>query len=219
MSQKLMGRKAGMTQRFDKDGNLVVCTVIVVEPNVVTQVKSEEKEGYNAVQIGFDAYQSKDKRRQDRLVGKPRLGHFKKAGVEPRRHLMEVRIDGDLPEAGTEWSVDLFEVGQKVDVTGKTKGKGYQGLMKKDGFAGGPAAHGSGFHRRAGSTGMRSTPGWCFKGSPRPSQMGNWQRTVQNLEVVEVDKERNLLLLKGATPGHRGSLVVIGSAIKKVKNG
>ena len=214
--QKLMGRKRGMTQRFDKDGNLVVCTVIEAEPNIVTQVKTLEVDGYAAVQTSFDPIVSKDERRTARLAGKPRTGHFKKANVAPSRFLMESRRD-DASEmsVGEEVTVALFEEGQFVDVTGTSKGKGYQGLMKKNNFAGGPAAHGSGFHRRAGSTGMRSTPGRCLPGGPRPSQMGNKKQTVQNLRVLAVDAERNLLLVKGAVPGAKGSVVVIGSAVKK----
>lgn len=216
--QKLMGRKRGMTQRFDNEGNLVVCTVVEAAPNIVTQIKTAEVDGYTAVQTCFDPIISKDERRTLRLVGKPLAGHYKKANAAPSRFLIESRCNG-APEmsVGDEVTVALFEEGQLVDVTGTSKGKGYQGLMKKNNFSGGPAAHGSGFHRRAGSTGMRSTPGRCLPGGPRPSQMGNKKSTVQNLQVLAVDAERNLLLIKGAIPGANGTVVVIDSAVKKTK--
>jgi large subunit ribosomal protein L3 len=216
--QKLMGRKRGMTQRFDNEGNLVVCTVIEAAPNYVTQVKTPEKDGYAAVQTSFDPIVSKDERRTVRLAGKPRIGHFKKANVAPSRFLMESRRE-DAAEVsmGDEVTVAIFEEGQFVDVSGTSKGKGFQGLMKKNNFSGGPAAHGSGFHRHAGSTGMRSTPGRCLPGSPRPSRMGGKKTTVQNLRVLAVDSERNLLLIQGAIPGANGSVVVIGAAVKKTK--
>ncbi len=215
MGQKLMGRKRGMTQRFDKKGNVVVCTVIEADPNVVTQVKIVERDGYAAVQSGFDEVKSKDERRNVRLVGKPKMGHFSKNGLPPQRFLAESRRE-DLEgvSVGDQLTVALFDEGQRVDVTGTSKGKGFAGVMKLHGFSGGPAAHGSGFHRHAGSTGMRSTPGRCLPGSPRPSQMGNRRRTVQNLEVLEIDTERNLILIKGAIPGHRGSVVMISPAVK-----
>lgn len=208
MTHKLMGRKAGMTQRYDENGNAIACTVIVVDPNVVTQVKTVETDGYAAVQTA--AGEVREKR-----VAKPQLGHFKKAGVSARRHLQEFRVDDTAGfQVGQELGVDLFSAGDKLDVSGTTKGRGYQGTIRLHGFRGGPAAHGSGFHRHSGSTGMRSTPGRCLPGGKRASQMGNRQRTTQNVQVVAVDKERNLLLVKGSIPGATGSWVTLGRAVK-----
>jgi large subunit ribosomal protein L3 len=216
MTCKLMGRKRGMTQRFDETGSVVICTVIEVEPNVITQVKTVERDGYNAIQFGFEQISAGDERTVERRVGKPLAGHFKKAGVAPRRHLMEVWVDSpDEHKVGDEFTVGQFEAGVMVDVAGVSKGRGYQGVMRLHNFSGGPGAHGSGFHRHAGSTGMRSTPGRCFPGGKRPSQMGNRACTVQNLQVELVDPERNLIVIRGAIPGYNGALVTISPAIKK----
>ncbi len=216
MSQKLLGRKAGMTQRFDESGNAMACTVISCSPNVVSQVKTVEKDGYVALQTAFESYPAGDERRRERLARKPKAGHFRKAGVEMRRHLIESRFDKEPEvEVGAEIGVDLFQEGQYVDVSGISKGKGYQGVMKLHGFSGGPGAHGSGFHRLAGSTGMRSTPGRCFKGGKRASQMGNRRKTIQSLKVIAVLPEKGLLLVAGAVPGAAGDLVTVAVATKK----
>lgn len=215
MALKLMGKKRGMIQLFDDTGAVVVCTLIEAEPNVVAQVKTTETDGYNAVQLGFEKVQGKDPRTKERRTSKPLRGHFAKNNVEPRRHLVESRID-DVSSytPGQEVGVEVFENVSFVDVIGVSKGKGYQGTMKKYNFAGGPASHGSGFHRHAGSTGMRSTPGRCLPGGPRPSHMGSEKVTVQGLQVVKIMKDENLILVKGAVPGSKGDLVYISAAIK-----
>lgn len=216
MALKLMGKKRGMTQIFDEQGNLVVCTVIEVEPNVIVQVKTKQSDGYDAVQIGFDEVKTKDPRTVEGRVSKPMRGHFAKGNLSPRRYLREARLQelGDY-DVGQEIGVDIFEEGAFLDVSGTSKGKGYQGVMKLHGFRGGPAAHGSGFHRHAGSTGMRSTPGRCLPGGKRASQMGNRKQTTQSLQVVKVSKDDGTILLKGAVPGAIGGLVVLSEAVKK----
>lgn len=217
MSLKLMGKKRGMIQLFDEKGNAVVCTVIEAEPNVVTQVKTKENDGYNAIQIGFEKVIVKDPRTMQKRVTKPLLGHYQKAGVEPRRHLAELRLDSvEGFTIGQELNASIFANEQFVDATAMSKGKGYQGLIKKNNYSGGPAAHGSGFHRHAGSTGMRSTPGRCLPGGPRPSHMGMDRKTVQNIKLVQV--KDNLIIVKGQVPGPRNGLVCITNAIKKHKN-
>lgn len=216
MSLKFMGKKRGMTQLFDDQGNVITCTVIEAEPNVVVQVKTEEKDGYSAVQMGFERVSVKDPRTIEKRVSKPLRGHFAKAAVEPRRYLLESRfesVEGYTP--GQELTVGEFEEIKFVDATAVSKGKGYQGVIKLHHFSGGPASHGSGFHRHAGSTGMRSTPGRCLPNSPRASHMGHERVTVQNLEVVLVDKQENLILVKGAVPGPVNGLVVLSAAVKK----
>jgi len=219
MALKLMGRKRGMMQRFDSTGNVVICTVIEAEPNVITQIKTKETDGYNALQVGFEAIETNDPRTKVRRAGKPLTGHFAKAGVEPRRHLQEIRLENSGEYAvGQEINVDQFSEVTFVDVIAVSKGKGYQGTMKLYGYAGGPAAHGSGFHRHQGSIGMRSTPGRCLPGGKRASRMGGERITVQSLEVVSVDKERNLLLVRGSVPGPQGALVTVQAAKKKVNS-
>lgn len=217
MALRLMGKKRGMTQLFDEKGNIVVCTVIEVEPNVVTQVKTKATDGYTALQLGASKITTKDQRTTERRVKKPLLGHFKKSSIHPRRHLTESRIESvEEFAAGQEIGVEHFEGVTHIDVMGQSKGKGYQGVIKKYNFAGGPAAHGSSFHRHAGSTGMRSTPGRCLPGGPRPSHMGDERVTVQNVEIHSIDKEANLLVVKGSIPGTRNGLVYMSAAVKKV---
>lgn len=215
-SRKLMGKKIGMTQIFDDNGNSITCTVIEVEPNVVTQIKTKESDGYNAIQIGCEEIKVKDERTLPKRVTNPLLGHYKKAGVQPRRHLTEVRLDSvEGYTLGQEIKASIFEKDDYIDATAISKGKGYQGVIKLHNFAGGPAAHGSGFHRHAGSTGMRSTPGRCLPGGPRPSHMGSDRITVQNIQVVLV--KDNLIILKGQVPGSRNGLVYITEAQKKTR--
>lgn len=217
MALRLMGKKRGMTQLFDEKGNVVVCTVIEIEPNVVAQVKTKASDGYTAVQLGAVKIKTKDQRTTERRVKKPLSGHFKKSSIHPRRHLSESRIESaEEYTAGQEIGVEHFEGIAHVDVMGRSKGKGYQGVIKKYNFAGGPAAHGSSFHRHAGSTGMRSTPGRCLPGGPRPSQMGNERVTVQNVEIYSIDKDANLLIVKGSIPGANSGLVYVSAAVKKV---
>ncbi len=205
----LLGRKLGMTQVWDEDGKVVPLTVVQVGKNVVTQVRTEENDGYSAVQIGFEDI-------DPRRVTKPLLGHFEKAGVTPKRHLAEFRTAEAADFAvGSELAADTFEVGQKVDVSGNTKGKGFAGVMKRHGFAGGPASHGAHkIHRKPGSIGACATPGRIFRGQRMAGRMGGDKRTVQNLIVQGVDTERGLLLIKGAIPGPRKAVVMVRTAVK-----
>ncbi len=205
-----------MTQRFDDAGNVIPCTVIQIEPNVITQLKRRDHDGYEAIQLASDLIEVSDERTLQRRVSKPLLGHFKKSNVAPHRSLHEVRVeDASGYQVGQQLGVEQFEGVAFVDVTAVSRGKGYQGVMKKYGFSGGPAAHGSGFHRHAGSTGNRSTPGRSFPGSPRPSHMGDETKTVMSLRVVAVDPERQVMLVRGAVPGAIGATVTVGPAVKK----
>ncbi|NGX50386.1 MAG: 50S ribosomal protein L3 [Chlamydiae bacterium] len=212
MSLKLMGKKRGMTRIFDESGNLIVCTVIATEPNVIVQVKSDEKDGYNAIQLG--AVKVRESKKKN--VTKPLVGHFARAKVEPRRHLLESRIGkGEAYEVGQEIGADYFDEGQYVDVCGTSKGKGYQGVMKRHGFSGGPGGHGSKFHRSAGSTGMCSYPGRNPPGGKKAGQMGSERVTVENLKVVQIDAEKEMIIVEGAIPGPKNGLVYIRKSMKK----
>lgn len=216
MALTMMGKKRGMMQLFDKKGNVVVCTVIQAEPNVVTQIKTKEIDGYTAIQLGFDKVKGKTQYTIEARTKKPQLGHFKKAGVESRRHLLESKVDStDSYSLGQEIGVDVFDGIEFVDAIAISKGKGYQGVMRRHNFAGGPASHGSGFHRHAGSTGMRSTPGRGLPGGKKAGHMGDERITVQNLEVVQIDPENHLILVKGQVPGPRNGLVYFTQAKKK----
>ena len=210
MSLKFLGKKRAMTQIFDKSGRAIACTLILMEENVVVQIKKKDSDGYNALQIGaFEIFKKK-------RIKKPVQGHFKKSGVNPRRHLKESKIeDIDKYKLGQTLDLNYFSVGDYIDVISTSKGKGFQGVMKLHGFAGGPGAHGSGFHRHAGSTGMRSFPGRCFPGGKRASRMGGDTVTVQNLKILEIDEKNNIIAVKGAVPGSVGSLVCIRKAKKK----
>jgi len=212
-----MGKKIGMTQLFDDQGNVIVCTVIQVEPNVVTQVKIQEKDQYQAVQMGYQTIRTKDARTLETRVPKPQRGHFKKAGVEPQRYLTESRLDNiEEFSLGQHIGVEVFDGVEFVDAMGISIGKGYQGAMKLHNFSGAPASHGAKKnHRSLGSTGNRSTPGRCFPGGKRASQMGGKQVTVQNLKVVTVDKENNLIIVEGSVPGHRNCMITLSQACKK----
>ncbi|WP_183332938.1 MULTISPECIES: 50S ribosomal protein L3 [Halomonas] len=210
MTIGLVGRKAGMTRVFTEDGASVPVTVIEVEPNRVTRVKSVESDGYAAVQVTTGSRKAKH-------LSKAQAGQFAKAGIEAGRSLMEFRLaEGDeAPEVGGELTVSLFEAGQMIDVTGTSKGKGFQGAVKRWNFRTQDNSHGNSLsHRAPGSIGMCQTPGRVFKGKKMAGQMGNVRCTVQSLEVVRVDAERNLLLVKGAVPGATGSDVVVRSAVK-----
>lgn len=212
MTLKLMGKKLGMTQLFDEKGNRVVCTVISAEPNIITQIKRKESDGYEAIQLSaFKVKPSKAKN-----VSKPLRGHFKKASVEPRAKSAESRIDSaETFQVGQEIGVGYFADVPYVDISGVSKGKGYQGVIKRHHFAGGPAAHGSGFHRHGGSTGMRSSPGRCLPGQKKAGRMGSENVTLQNLRVVRIDEEKQVLLVEGAIPGARDGLVYIAKSTKK----
>ena len=211
MKTTLLGKKIGMTQVFDENNRLIPVTVIEAGPCPVTQVKSTEKDGYDAVQIGY-------RPQKEHRLSKAALGHFKKAGVEPMAELQEFRTNGDAElSVGDVLTVEKFEEGQKIDVIGTSKGRGFQGVVKRYGFAGGPASHGSMFHRRGGSYGMCQWPGHVIKGKKMPGHMGDKQRTVQNLTVVKVLADKNLILVKGSIPGSRGSLVTVRTAVKNKK--
>jgi large subunit ribosomal protein L3 len=197
----LLGKKLGMTQFFNEDGTIVRCTVIEAGPCLVTQKKTVEKDGYAATQIAFGDVRAK-------RLNKPLLGHLKKAGVSPKRHLVEVPGEDELV-VGDPVTVGIFAVGDKVKVTGTSKGKGFQGVIKRHGFGGGPGYHGAHFHRAPGSIGSSADPSRVYPGSRLPGQMGNVRVTQPGLTVVATDPERNLVLIKGAVPGSRGSLVVI----------
>jgi large subunit ribosomal protein L3 len=205
----LLGTKLGMTQVWDDDNRLVPVTVIQAGPCVVTQVRTAENDGYPAVQLGYGAI-------DPRKVTKPLTGHFAQAGVTPRRHLIEVRTaDAGEYALGQEVGADTFESGQLIDVTGTTKGKGFAGVMKRHGFHGVSSSHGAHKnHRKPGSIGGCATPGRVFKGMRMAGRMGGVRQTTQNLTVHAVDAEKNLLLVRGAVPGSRGSVVLLRSAAK-----
>ncbi|MCH8560536.1 50S ribosomal protein L3 [Nesterenkonia sp. LB17] len=205
----LLGTKLGMTQVWDENNLLIPVTVVQADSNVVTQIRTTDSDGYNSVQIGFG-------RIDPRKVTKPLAGHFEKAGVTPRRHVVEIRTgDSGSYELGQDLTVESFETGQKVDVIGKTKGKGFAGVMKRHGFAGVGASHGSHKnHRKPGSIGGASTPGRVFKGLRMAGRMGGVRQTTHNLTVHAVDPEKNLLLIKGALPGARGQVVLVRTAVK-----
>lgn len=210
----MLGTKLGMTQVWDEDGNIVPVTVVQAGPCVVTQVRSQDVDGYDAVQIAYGAI-------DPRKVTKPLKGHFEKAGVTPRRHLVELRTnDAAEYELGQEIDASIFEAGQKVDVVGTTKGKGNAGVMKRHGFAGVSASHGQHRnHRKPGSIGGASTPARVFKGMRMAGRMGGNRNSVQNLTVQAVDAEKNLVLIKGAVPGPKGGIVLVRSAVKGPKKG
>jgi len=205
----VLGEKLGMTQVFDDEGRIVPVTVVQAGPCVVTQIRSPEKDGYAAVQLGFGQI-------DPRKVNKPRAGHFEKAGVTPRRYLVELRTDDATEyELGQEITADVFEAGQKIDVTGTSKGKGTAGVMKRHGFHGLGASPGTQRkHRSPGSIGGCATPGRVFKGLRMAGRHGNARTTVQNLTVHAVDAEKNLLLIKGAVPGPNGGVVLVRDAVK-----
>ncbi|WAA09432.1 50S ribosomal protein L3 [Fervidibacillus albus] len=209
MIKGILGRKIGMTQIFLENGDLVPVTVIEAAPNVVLQKKTAETDGYNAIQLGFD-----DKR--ESLANKPEKGHVNKANTTPKRFISEIRdVNIEEYEVGQEVKVDIFESGNIVDVTGISKGKGFQGAIKRHGQSRGPMGHGSRYHRRPGSMGPVA-PNRVFKSKELPGRMGGEKVTIQNLEIVKVDPERNLILIKGNVPGSKKSFVKIKTAVKSV---
>lgn len=212
---RLMGKKRGMVQLFDKNGQSQACTVIEMQPNLVTQIKTDETDGYSAIQVGFEVVETKDPRTVEKRVSKPLLGHFKKAGVKPCRYICESNLESvDGYALGQALGVEKFEDVPYIDATAVSKGKGYQGVMKRHNFAGGPASHGSGFHRHGGSTGMRTTPGRGLPGQKMAGQMGNEQVTVQNLRVVLLDTNEHLLVVEGSVPGPVDGLVYVSPSVK-----
>ena len=208
MKKAILATKVGMTQIFNEDGVLTPVTVLQAGPCVVTQVKTVENDGYSAVQVGFV-----DKR--EKLVNKPLKGHFDKAGVSYKRYVRELKLeDAESYTLAQEIKADIFAAGDKIDVTAISKGKGFQGAIKRHGQHRGPMAHGSKFHRHAGSNGACSDPSKVFKGKKMPGQMGHKKITIQNLEVVRVDADKNLLLVKGAVPGPKKALVTVKETVK-----
>lgn len=208
MKKAILGKKVGMTQIFDKEGKAIPVTVIQAGPNVVVQKKTVENDGYASIQVGYED-------RDEKRVNKPMKGHFAKAKVATKRYLRELRLENaESFEIGQEIKADIFAEGDKVDVSGVSKGKGTAGTIKRFNAHRGPMRHGSKFHRAPGSMGASSDPSRTFKGKKLPGRMGNENTTVQNLEVVKVDAEKNYILVKGGVPGIRGSLVMIKDTVK-----
>jgi large subunit ribosomal protein L3 len=206
----LLGKKLGMTQAWDANNKMIPITVVEAGSNVITQIKNAETDGYTAIQVAYGAI-------DPRKVNKPDAGHFEKAGVTPRRFLAEIRtLDADTYEVGQELGVEVFEVGQVIDVVGTSKGKGFAGHMKRHGFSGVGASHGAHRnHRKPGSIGATTTPGRVFKGTRMAGRMGQDKVTTLNLTIHGIDAEKGLLLIKGAVPGSKGSLVFVRNAVKK----
>ena len=208
MKKAILGTKVGMTQIFNEDGVLVPVTVLQAGPCVVTQVKTMDNDGYSAVQVGFQ-----DKR--EKLSTKPMKGHFEKAGTSVKRFVREFKLDdAESYTLGQEITADVFEAGDKVDATAISKGKGFQGAIKRHGQHTGPKTHGSKYHRHAGSNGMASDPSKVMKGKKMPGHMGHVKVTVQNLEVVKIDAENNVILVKGSVPGPKKALVTLKTSVK-----
>ena len=210
MKKGIIGRKVGMTQIFDEKGMVIPVTVIEAGPCIVAQVKTVETDGYNAVQLGFGDVKLKK-------VNKPVQGHYAKANLTPKKHLREFRLeDVSGVKVGDEIKADVFAAGDKIDVQGTSKGKGFQGVIKRHGQHIGPKGHGSMYHRRPGSMGSTSTPGRVFKGKKLPGHMGHVTVTIQNLDVVAVDMDKNVILVKGSVPGAKGAILKIKSAVKAI---
>ena len=208
MKKGIIAKKVGMTQVFSETGNLIPVTVLEAGPCVVTQKKTVENDGYAAVQVGFVDKKAK-------LVNKPMAGHFAKAGVTTKRYLKELKLENaETFEVGAEIKADMFAAGDKVDVSGTSKGKGFQGSIKRHGQHRGPMAHGSKYHRAVGSMSSGTTPGRVKKGKRMPGHMGAVKVTIQNLEIVTVDAEKNLILVKGAVPGPKGAILVLKDSVK-----
>ena len=211
MKKGIIGKKIGMTQIFDEKGNVIPVTVIEAGPCVVAQVKTMETDGYDALQLGFGEVKTKH-------INKPEMGHFAKSKIENKKHLREFRLESiEGVKVGDEIKADVFQVGEKVDIQGTSKGKGFQGVIKRHGQHRGPMGHGSMYHRRPGSMGATSTPGRVFKGKKLPGHMGRKTITIQNLDVISVDMDKNVILVKGSVPGCKGAILKIKSAVKAAK--
>ncbi len=211
MNKAIIGKKVGMTQIFDEKGSVIPVTVIEAGPCVIAQIKNAETDGYNAIQLGYGDVKEKH-------INKPEQGHFKKSNLSFKKHLREFKVNTiENVKVGDEVKVDVFEAGDKIDVQGTTKGKGFQGVIKRHGQHRGPMGHGSMYHRRPGSMGSTSTPGRVFKGKKLPGHMGVQTVTIQNLEVVRVDLDKNALLVKGSVPGNKGAILKIKLAVKSAK--
>ena len=211
MKKGIIGRKIGMTQIFDEKGNVIPVTVIEAGPCVVAQVKTVETDGYNSIQLGFGDIKEKH-------INKPEAGHFTKSKLTPKKYLREFRLDDvSTFKVGDTVSADIFAAGEKVDIQGTSKGKGFQGVIKRHGQHRGPMAHGSKYHRRPGSMGSTSTPGRVYKGKKLPGHMGSVTITIQNLDVIRVDMDKNVILVKGSVPGAKGAILKVKSAVKASK--
>lgn len=211
MKKGIIAKKVGMTQIFDEKGNVIPVTVLDATPNIVAQVKTKETDGYQAIQLGFGEI-------KDKHINKPERGHFAKAGLSNKKHLREFRLETvETYKVGDEVKADIFEAGEKIDVQGTSKGKGFQGVIKRHGQHRGPMGHGSMYHRRPGSMGSTSTPGRVFKGKKLPGHMGKVTIMIQNLEVVKVDMDKNAILVKGSVPGPKGAILKVKSAVKATK--
>ena len=211
MKKGIIGKKVGMTQIFDEKGNVIPVTAIETEGNIVAQIKTVETDGYQSVQLGYGDV-------KDKHINKPEAGHFAKAKLPNKKHLREFRLDSvENYKVGDEVKVDIFEAGEKVDIQGTSKGKGFQGVIKRHGQHRGPMGHGSMYHRRPGSMGSTSTPGRVFKGKKLPGHMGKVTVTIQNLEIVKVDTDKNVLLVKGSVPGPKGAILKVKSNVKASK--
>ena len=208
MKKGLIGKKIGMTQIFDEAGKVIPVTVIEAGPCVVAQVKTDDTDGYTAIQLGFGDIKEKK-------LNKPTKGHFTKVNVTPKKHLREFRLDSvEGYTVGQELKADVFTAGDKLDIQGTSKGKGFQGVIKRHGQSRGPMGHGSMYHRRPGSMGPTSTPGRVFKGKKLPGHMGAQTISIQNLEVVRVDLDKNVILVKGSVPGAKGAILKLKSSVK-----
>ena len=211
MKKGIIGKKVGMTQIFDEKGNVIPVTAIETEGNIVAQIKTVETDGYQSVQLGYGDV-------KDKHINKPEAGHFAKAKLPNKKHLREFRLDSvENYKVGDEVKVDIFEAGEKVDIQGTSKGKGFQGVIKRHGQHRGPMGHGSMYHRRPGSMCATSTPGRVFKGKKLPGHMGKVTVTIQNLEIVKVDTDKNVLLVKGSVPGPKGAILKVKSTVKASK--
>lgn len=207
MLKAILGKKIGMTQIFTEEGAMIPVTVVEAGPCVVTQVKTEESDGYKAIQVGFGEVKEK-------LINKPTMGQFKKTGIDAKKYLREFRTEEEF-KIGDEIKVDVFEKGESIDVTAITKGKGYAGAIKRWGQHRGPMAHGSKYHRGQGSMGAKSDPGRVFKTKKMPGHLGSVQRTIINVKVAGVDAEKNMLLIKGSVPGAKGQLLTIRKSARQ----
>ncbi|MCI9245829.1 MAG: 50S ribosomal protein L3 [Clostridia bacterium] len=208
MSKTLIGKKVGMTQIFDEQGRVIPVTAIEAGPCTVVQVKTVETDGYNAIQLGFGDV-------KEYKVIKPVKGHYTKVNLTPKKHLREFRVDSTAEvKVGDELKADTFVAGDKLDIQGTSKGKGFQGVIKRHGQSRGPMGHGSMYHRRPGSMGSTTTPGRVFKGKRLPGHMGHVTVTIQNLEVVRVDLDKNVVLVKGSVPGANGSILKLKTSVK-----
>jgi len=204
----IIAKKIAMTQIFSEDGKIIPVTILEAGPCTVTQIKNVDKEGYDAIQLGFGEVREKK-------LNKPRRGHFESKDVEPRRHLAEIRVeDPSAYQLGQEITANVFSKGDRVDITGRSKGKGFAGVIKRHNFAGGPGSHGAHFHRAPGAIGACATPSRVFKGVRMPGRMGGERTTTLNLEVVDIKPERNLLLVRGGVPGPDGGLLLVKESVK-----